>query len=156
MDEDDLPPPSRTVVMSDMPFEGGLRPEVDDAANAPATPVATLRDTGPRIRRGGLSQSGVRGTPVDDEQLESADDAPQFFDRRSLESLSKMKAHSPASTSGAVSAVRGPTSNSAGASQSIGARALAPAPGGSRPVLAWAAMAFIALGLLIAVALALR
>ena len=168
---DDVLPPSRTVVMTELPFGTGPSIDVDvDATTGPPPAVAAravaaapaslaASSSGVGARAGTLARSGVRGPGGEaSEAGEGDEDAPQFFDRRSLEPLSSP----PAPPSGPVSARASiPADPSAAAVASApapgAAPALAPSPRDpARPALAWAAMAFIALGLVIAVALALR
>jgi serine/threonine protein kinase len=91
-----------------------------------------------------VARSGVRG-PSAETNVEEADDAPQFFDRRALD------ARSPATPSGEVAA---PSPRQA--ATGIAHKPAAPASVLARFPLAWAAIAFIAVGLVVAVALALR
>ncbi len=89
-----------------------------------------------------VAKSGVRA-PAAESHVEDADDAPQFFDRRALESI--------APTSGEVPVVAQPQVTTGPSLK----RAAAPALTARFP-LAWAAIAFITVGLVVALALALR
>ena len=87
-------------------------------------------------------RSGVR-RPAADTGVEESDDAPQFFDRRALEKAATPSSGVPSATTQHVAT--GPALTRASMSSVL-----------ARFPLAWAAIAFIAVGLVVAVALALR
>lgn len=89
-----------------------------------------------------VASSGVRGPAVETDD-EEPDDAPQFFDRRELDKIGTQSGEVP---------VAPPPQATTGPSLKV-----APAPSPmSRFPLTWAAIAFIAVGLVVALALALR
>lgn len=95
-----------------------------------------------------VASSGVRG-PSAELPVEEGDDAPQFFDRRALEEARASTPPVPIRTS-----VPSPTSSGLRAA-TPGRPVTAKAALASLPV-TWAAAAFIAVGLAVAIALALR
>jgi eukaryotic-like serine/threonine-protein kinase len=107
-----------------------------------------------RAPTGLLARSGVRA-PADDPSDDGAEDAPQFFDRKSLETLgtpsSPPRSLEPPPAEGRPVTVPKPD-----AQNPLPAMALAPAAEPRRIPLAWMALAFIALGLVVVVALAFR
>jgi serine/threonine protein kinase len=141
-------PASSTVVMLDPPPEDSLTIDVD----VPMEPTPAPRAVAPKPRpaESPITRSGVR-SPADDSGDESPDDAPQFFDRKSLE-----KAGSPSSgpVSGEVSVDSRQATTLRTMKKDIVAQATAEAA--RRFPLGWMALAFIALGLVVVVALAFR
>lgn len=94
-----------------------------------------------------VARSGVRG-PGAESHVEESEDAPQFFDRRSLDAIG---APSVAPVSGEVPAAVPAPRTSPGLPKTAASPSLL-----ARFPIAWAAIAFIAVGLVVAVALALR
>jgi hypothetical protein len=141
-------PPSRTErkppVVAAVPDES-LTIDVDVPFDAPSPrppPVASeTRSPRPQAAAQPIARSGVRGPAADSD--DEPDDAPQFFDRRALETLGTQSGEVPIVAT--RHALTGPS--------------LARTPATSllaRSPIAWAAIAFIAVGLVVAVALALR
>ncbi len=135
-EDEDEPASRRKLSAAAAPPEDSLTIDVEMPFE-PASAHAEAPRTGP------IAGSGVR-RPASQAGVEESDDAPQFFDRRALE-----KAVTP---SLGVPSIAPP--------QRV-ARGPAPAPASmslvlARFPLAWAAIAFIAVGLVVAVALALR
>jgi serine/threonine protein kinase len=91
-----------------------------------------------------IARSGVRG-PAAETGVEEGDDAPQFFDRRALEKAGSSPPGSEVPVASPRQMATGPAPSSASLASVL-----------SRFPLAWAAIAFIAVGLVVAVALALR
>jgi serine/threonine protein kinase len=159
-------PPSRTVVTPSM-LEDSLSIDVDVALEAsgtlPPSKHPTPRPAAPPVARvatpretpAALARSGVRSS---DEAAEGeADDAPQFFDRKSLETMGTPSSPSPSGPrSGEVA-----SDNSREVETALTRRRDLAPPSSGRSVLekfplAWMALAFIALGLVVVVALAMR
>jgi hypothetical protein len=159
---------SRTVVMSEPPPEDSLTIDVDVALEPTPPPPAAGRPA-PQLAR-----SGIRSSDAPSEDF--AEDAPQFFDRKSLETLGSPSGPPPASgptpSSGPnYGAAMAPGSGPRSADLIVDSRtaitgrtdrrallAAQSAAGAEAPrfPLAWMALAFIALGLVVVVALALR
>ena len=141
-------PASSTVMTLDPPPEDSLTIDVD----VPMEPTPAPRAVAPKPhpRESPITRSGVR-TPADDSGDDSPDDAPQFFDRKSLE-----KAGSP--SSGPVSGEVSVDSRQATTLRTMKKDLVAPATveAARRFPLGWMALAFIALGLVVVVALAFR
>jgi serine/threonine-protein kinase len=127
------------VASHDTPNEDTLTIDVDVAME----PTLPPRPVNP----GPLARSGVR-SPADESSEDGADDAPQFFDRKTLE-----KAASPSSgpRSGEVTVDSRSATTMRTEKKDLAAYAAA-----QRIPLGWMALAFIALGLVVVVALALR
>jgi serine/threonine-protein kinase len=142
--------PSRPVALGSSPESVEIEVDVSDSGTPPPPP---------RVEPSVITRSGVREQPeAPSEDL--SEDAPQFFDRKAIERMSQPP---PAS---------GPTSTPTSGPQTPEVHAILPVvkkdnlsttfrtrmPGVQLlglPI-AWAAIAFIAVGLLVAVALALR
>jgi len=141
-------PASSTVMMQESPPEDSLTIDVDVPMEPTPPPRAVAPQ--PRPQESPITRSGVRA-PADDSGDETPDDAPQFFDRKSLE-----KAGSPSSApvSGEVSA----DSRQATTLRTMKKDLVSPATSDAarRFPLGWMALAFIALGLVVVVALAFR
>jgi serine/threonine protein kinase len=170
---DDEPPSSRRVVAEDAPPpEDSLTIDVDVAVEpTPLPPSAAV----PRPSPGRLASSGIR-TPEDEGTEDFAEDAPQFFDRKSLETFGSPSSApssltaSPSSSSTSSSPSSSPSSaprsddGSVSGGQAVATRgdrtpaipAQAVATAERRFPLALMALAFIAVGLVVVVALALR
>ncbi len=137
---EDEPASGRKLSAIIAPPEDSLTIDVEMSYEAPPARAQTPK-------AGAVAGSGVR-RPAAATSVEESDDAPQFFDRRALE-----KAATP---SGGVPSAATPSA----ATQHIATGpALTRAPLSSllaRFPLAWAAIAFIAVGLVVAVAQALR
>jgi len=135
-------PRSRAEVTHETVPEDSLTIDVDVSVEPP--PVAVKNEpAGPIVR------SGVR-TPADVPSEDFEEDAPQFFDRRSLERVG-----------GAPSSGSGPRSYEAAMDSPRASSPPTSAPVSSsvpdrRIPLGWMALAFIALGLVVVAALALR
>jgi serine/threonine-protein kinase len=143
----DVVPPSRTIVTNERPSEDSLTIDVE----IEATPLPRAAAPTPSPAKGALARSGVRA-PAEEMPEEGADDAPQFFDRRSLEAVS-----SPTPSSAPRSGDIPVDSRQATTLRTKKKDLLAQAPGDPwRFPLGWMALAFIALGLVVVVALALR
>jgi serine/threonine protein kinase len=165
-------PPSHTIVSNDMPSDDILAIDVDLALDTVTSerPAALERPVDP------LARSGVRG--VADEQESAADDAPQFFDRRSLVMRPDPVAASPGPAPAAAMPPSPPSSTAgvalARAAPLAGVQhaplvarldvVLAELRGRADVLLAelrripvaWMALAFIMFGLIVVVALAFR
>ncbi len=114
-----------------------------------AAPARKPAPSAPRI-----GNSGVRG-PAAESAVEESDDAPQFFDRRALESIrNSSPAPAPSPISGEVPVVR--AARPAPPPPAPASVAASPVSLLVRFPLGWAAIAFIAVGLVVAAALALR
>jgi serine/threonine-protein kinase len=122
-------PEDSLTIDVDVPFEPG------PARSAKPTPKSTPN---------AVARSGVRG-PSAEAGVEESDDAPQFFDRRALE---KVSTGTP--SGGVPGAQARPGVTPAVATPNPPASVL------SRFPLVWAAIAFVAVGLVVALALALR
>jgi serine/threonine-protein kinase len=135
-DAEDEPASGRKLAAVVVPPEDSLTIDVEMPFDAPPARVQTPK---PKAAMG----SGVR-RPAAEANVEESDDAPQFFDRRALE-----KAATP---SGGIPSAAPPRQVATGPAlaKATVASVLARFP------LAWAAIAFIAVGLVVAVALALR
>jgi serine/threonine protein kinase len=136
----DVPPRPRAEVTPENVPEDSLTIDVDVPLEAP--PVAAQREpAGPIVR------SGVRA-PADAPSEDFEEDAPQFFDRKSLERVGSPSSGSgPRSYDAAIDSRAASTPASAPISTPVSDR---------RVPLGWVALAFIALGLVVVVALALR
>jgi serine/threonine protein kinase len=154
------PPPSRTIVTKSSLAEESVEIDVDVSESGTPPPV--------RVEPSVITSSGVR-KPAEVPSEDMSEDAPQFFDRETLKRMSRPPpAGSPSS---------GPTASSPPPSvpptSTPEVRVALPAqkdnlsttvrtrkPGPGKQLfglpLVWAAIAFIAVGLLVAVALALR
>ncbi|HEY3819888.1 MAG TPA: protein kinase [Polyangiaceae bacterium] len=141
-------PASHTVVAVDPPPEDSLTIDVDIPLEPTPAPRATASPQRPK--ESPITRSGVRA-PADDSGDQSPDDAPQFFDRKSLE-----KAGTP--SSGPVSVDLPADSRQATTLRTMKKDLIAPTSSevARRFPLAWMALAFIALGLVVVVALAFR
>lgn len=142
-------PVSHTAATLDPPPpEDSLTIDVD----VPMEPTPPPRAVAPRPspQASPITRSGVRA-PADDSEDETPDDAPQFFDRKSLE-----KAGSP--SSGPVSGEVSADSRQATTLRTMKKDIVAPASveAARRFPLGWMALAFIALGLVVVIALAFR
>jgi serine/threonine-protein kinase len=91
-----------------------------------------------------IASSGVRG-PNAETSVEESDDAPQFFDRRALEKVGSATPSGGVASASPRQAATGPALSTISLANVL-----------TRFPLAWAAIAFIAVGLVVAVALALR
>jgi serine/threonine protein kinase len=132
----DVPPKvERALLTPTPPVEDSLTIDVD-VPYEPPPPRAKSPEAPP------VAKSGVRA-PAAEAQVEDAEDAPQFFDRRALESMAPQSGEVPVVAQPQVTT--GPSLKRAPASTLT-----------SRFPLAWAALAFIAVGLVVALALALR
>jgi len=127
--------------------------------------VVDVSDSGtpppPRAEPSVITQSGVRA-PAEAPSEDLTEDAPQFFDRKAIERLSVPPPSSPPSSapssgpqSPEVHAVV-PLTKTSNLSTTFRTRKGGPGRQLLGLPLAWAALAFIAVGLLVAVALALR
>ena len=130
------------------PPEDSLTIDVDVPMEPTPAPRAVAPQ--PRPKESPITRSGVR-VPADDAGDESPDDAPQFFDRKSLE-----RAGSPSSApvSGEVSVDSRQATTLRTMKKDLAAPATVEAA--RRFPLGWMALAFIALGLVVVVALAFR
>jgi serine/threonine protein kinase len=139
---------SSTVSALDPPPEDSLTIDVDVPMEPTPAPRAVAPQ--PRPKESPITRSGVR-VPADDAGDESPDDAPQFFDRKSLE-----RAGSPSSApvSGEVSVDSRQATTLRTMKKDLAAPATVEAA--RRFPLGWMALAFIALGLVVVVALAFR
>jgi len=135
----DVPPKARSAAEPPVP-EDSLTIDVDVSDEPP--PVAVRQEpAGPIVR------SGVRA-PADAPSEDFEEDAPQFFDRRSLERVGAPSSGSgPRSYESAIDSPPASTPASAPISTPVSDR---------RIPLGWMALAFIALGLVVVAALALR
>jgi serine/threonine protein kinase len=151
---DSEPPASGKVATEEPPqAEDSLSIDVDVAVE-PSTAPPPVSAAVPRPSPGKLASSGIR-TPAEEGEEEAAEDAPQFFDRKSLKPLG------PPSSS-----PRAPAEVPVDGAQAITARGNREAVRQAQAALmtreerrfplAWMALAFIALGLVVVVALALR
>ncbi|HEY8039127.1 MAG TPA: serine/threonine-protein kinase [Polyangiaceae bacterium] len=150
---------------------GALRESPDDSLSIDVQVEDPVEATPPPPRpaaaaTGKLASSGIR-TYAEEPSDEFPDDAPQFFDRKSLE---RVGPPSSAPRSGEVVVAKPPPSTApppaaAPTPSSAPARAPAPAPAAATAVAAaapsrlhigWAALVFVALGLAVAIALAMR
>ena len=137
---EDEPASGRKLSAVIAPPEDSLTIDVEMSYEAPPARTQTPK-------AGAVAGSGVR-RPAAAAGVEESDDAPQFFDRRALE-----KAATPSG------GVRSAPTPSAATPQVATSATLTRASLSSllaRFPLAWAAIAFIAVGLVVAVALALR
>ena len=141
--------PSRPVARGSSPDSVEIEVEVSDSGTPPP----------PRVEPSVIARSGVREQP-DAPSEDLSEDAPQFFDRKAIERMSvppPSGSPSSAPTSGpqtpevhaVVPAVKKDNLSTTFRTRGPG-RQLLGLP------LAWAALAFIAVGLIVAVALALR
>jgi serine/threonine protein kinase len=132
------------VARHDTPADDSLTIDVDMAMEL--TPAPRALNGGGAPAPGPLVRSGVRA-PADDGE-EGADDAPQFFDRKALE-----KAASPSSgpRSGEV-----PVDSRSATTTRTQKRDVVQYAAARRFPLGWMALLFIALGLVVVVALAFR
>jgi serine/threonine protein kinase len=161
----EVDPPSRTVVMNEVPPEDSLTIDVDVAMEPTLPPPASAARPAPPLAR-----SGIR-SPSEQLSDDFADDAPQFFDRKRLETLgSPSSGPTPGSRPMPSPGVRGAPAvvGSRGAvaahaekgavlTEKSAVLAGVPASAAARRIpLAWMALAFIALGLVVVAALALR
>jgi serine/threonine-protein kinase len=171
------PAPTRTAIMRERPPEDSLTIDVEIEA-----PIAEAKVSGARrsVEQPFLARSGVHEAPGEDAQ-DFEEDAPQFFDRRALDRGALDAVSSPAALpSGPTAAIprpppppvqaptrlqsRIPSFKLARVQSMIAALKLARVQSMiasfkrklGRSGLAWGAIAFIAVGLLVAVALALR
>ncbi len=125
--------------------------EVEMSESTPPPPQARApAKSGPSLQRP-VASSGVRA-PADAEEGGEADDAPQFFDREALRSI-RSKAAVP--TSGEVPVAQVPPAAAAPPAQPAAAP-VALAQAGNRFPIALAAIVFIVVGLVVAVALSFR
>jgi eukaryotic-like serine/threonine-protein kinase len=148
------PPPSRTIVTKGVPTDDSVEIQVDVSESGAPPPV--------RVQPSVIASSGVR-EPADAPSEDMTADAPQFFDREAIKRLSDP----PPSASPSARPSGAPTSGpevhvvmpaAPADKMSTTFRTRKPPPGLQLfgvPI-AWAALAFIAVGLLVAVALALR
>ncbi len=139
-EEHEVPSPkSGTKRATPVPPEDSLTIDVEVALDAPALRPEPTPPPAP------VASSGVRG-PSAEGHIEESDDAPQFFDRRALETMGTSSGETPVAAAPPPQVTAGPS-------------LVRTAPAGSpltRFPIAWAALAFIAVGLVVAVALALR
>ncbi len=162
-------PPSRTVVMDEAPApEDSLTIDVDVSMEQTQPPPTA---TGKPVASGArLAESGIR-RPVEAPPEEDSADAPQFFDRRSLEpvgtpssgprsgdlAVDSRQAITAPGNRGEVQRAQATLAAVPGAAPGQPAPPSSPLSGAlARVPLAWVALAFIALGLVVVVALALR
>jgi hypothetical protein len=141
--------PASSVVAQHEAPEDSLTIDVDVPMEPTPPPRAVAAAPQP-VRESPITRSGVRA-PADDSGDQTPDDAPQFFDRKSLE-----KAGSPSSAP--ISGDVGADSRQATTLRTMKKDLVAPvtAEAARRFPLAWMALAFIALGLVVVVALAFR
>lgn len=136
-------PASRTVIANESPPEDSLTIDVDVPIEAPAVRTAAAA---PRAATSPVTRSGVRG-PGHGEDFE--EDAPQFFDRKSLERVGGAPSSgSPQRVATGAAAMDVPVSS--------GPVPISVTAADRRIPLGWMALAFIALGLVVVAALALR
>jgi serine/threonine protein kinase len=153
--DDEEGPTSSTVVANDSPLEDSLTIDVDLSLEHATPPSRAAAAPDARPKGTPITRSGVRA-PAEDSAEDSPDDAPQFFDRKSLE-----KAAPPPSSLRPLSV---PSSGEVGSDrQATTLRTMkkdlvaqTTAETARRFPLAWMALAFIALGLVVVVALAFR
>ena len=140
------PMPSSSTIVSDHQPEDSLTIDVDMPEPTQPPSAAVPRIPPPENP---ITRSGVRA-PADDSGDESPDDAPQFFDRKSLEKRSP--------SSGPVSGEAPVDSRAATTLRTMkkDLAAAATVEAARRFPLGWMALAFIALGLVVVVALAFR
>jgi serine/threonine protein kinase len=143
------PMPASSKVVTQDPAEGEDSLTIDVDMPEPTQPPRAVAPQA-RAAQSPITRSGVRA-PADDSGDETPDDAPQFFDRKSLE-----KAGTPSSgpVSGEV-----PTDSRQATTLRANKKDLAAqmtSETARRFPLAWMALAFIALGLVVVVALAFR
>jgi hypothetical protein len=138
--------PSSSTIVSDHQPEDSLTIDVDMPEPTQPPSAAVPRIPPPENP---ITRSGVRA-PADDSGDESPDDAPQFFDRKSLEKRSP--------SSGPVSGEAPVDSRAATTLRTMkkDLAAAATVEAARRFPLGWMALAFIALGLVVVVALAFR
>ena len=143
-------PASHTVVMIERPPEDSLTIDVDMSMELTPLPPRAMSEPHPSRPASPIARSGVRA-PAEESDGDSPDDAPQFFDRKSLDRASSPSS-GPRSGEAAVDSLQATTLRTQKRDL------LAQAPGdAARPFpLAWMALAFIALGVVIVVALAFR
>jgi len=144
------------------------------ASTDPSRPVATgsdsveievdVSDSGtpspPRVEPSVIARSGVREQPADAPSEDLSEDAPQFFDRKAIERMSVP----PPSSAPPSMPTSGPQAPEVQAvvpvvkkdNLSTTFRTRGPGLQLLGVPIAWAAVAFIAVGLIVAVALALR
>lgn len=137
-------------VVNDPTSDDSLSIDVDVALDPPTGPRSVGAE--PRSSNGQLARSGVR-RPADDSAVDFAEDAPQFFDRKSLETLG-LPTSGPRSGEMAVDSRQAITDKTE--KRDLAAHAAAMVVDPRRIPLGWMALAFIALGLVVVVALALR
>jgi eukaryotic-like serine/threonine-protein kinase len=141
--------PSRPVARGSTPDSVEIEVDISDSGTPPP----------PRAEPSVIARSGVREQPADAPSEDLSEDAPQFFDRKAIERMSvppPSSAPSSAPTSGPqtpeVHAVL-PVVKKDNLSTTFRTRG----PGRLLGLpIGWAALAFIAVGLIVAVALALR
>ncbi len=152
-DGDEEGPTSSTVVTNDSPSDNSLTIDVDvsleqaPVARAAPAPAARAKETP-------ITRSGVR-SPADESEEESPDDAPQFFDRKSLEKAAAPPSPRPVSIPASSEALADRQATTL-RTMKKDLVAQATAETARRFPLAWMALAFIALGLVVVVALAFR
>jgi serine/threonine-protein kinase len=155
---------SRTLQEQKPTAEDSLTIDVDMSVEPTPPPRAAV----PLPSPGGLASSGIRSPVVEAPTEDFAEDAPQFFDRKSFEPLGSPSS-APRSGDVVVDSRQAITARGdryevlqaqaalrqvgSGTPGLAGSQA---ADGARRIPLAWMALAFIALGLVVVVALALR
>jgi hypothetical protein len=148
----DAEPLSRTDVMTAPSPEDSLTIDVDVALEPTPPPSAGAHRRTPELSRSGIRSPSQQ--PADD----GVDDAPQFFDRKSLPSSGPTPGPgpTPGSSPRSSAAVFDPRTAITGRIQQKSLLAQA-APGAVQRIpLQWMALAFILLGLVVVAALALR
>jgi len=143
---------SLTVVTREQPPEDSLTIDVDVPMEPTPLPRA-VRSPQASPPPGPLARSGVR-TPADEESEDSPDDAPQFFDRKSLERASGSPSSGPRSGEVPVDSRQATTLRTQ--KRDLVAAAQGTTAAARHLPLGWMALAFIALGLVVVVALAFR
>jgi serine/threonine protein kinase len=133
--------------------EDSLTIDVDLSVEPTGQPPAVRQALAP-APKGPLTRSGVRA-PAEGGGEEGADDAPQFFDRKSLETLGSPPS-GPRSGDMVVDSRQAVTARTERRDLAAHAAATTAAVEPKRIPLGWMALAFIALGLVVVVALALR
>ena len=149
----DEPAPVSRSVVREHPSDDSLTIDVEVGEPTGAQPAVAARAASGT--RSPLVSSGIRA-PGEEGSAEGAEDAPQFFDRKSLETMGS-PASGPRSVDLPVDSRQAVTARTQ--KKDLLAHAAASALASAEPrriSLGWMALAFIALGLAVVVALAFR
>jgi hypothetical protein len=140
------PPNSRTAAKGST-LDDSVEIDVDVSDSGTPPP--------PRAVPSVITQSGVR-EPADAPTEDLTEDAPQFFDRKAIERLSIPPTSSPSGPQAPEVHAVVPGANADNLGTTFRTRKSGPGLQLLGVPIAWAALAFIAVGLIVAVALALR